>query len=105
MNQQTLSIILICAGALWGIFELFKRLPKDATPEPKVVKGDESPIVVEDPSELYYETPGVMFFLGLLNQIQQTEDERTKRHLIEAGKSYLENFSGEPTNDGNSPNT
>lgn len=103
MNQQTISIILICAGALWGVFELFKRMPKGEpapTPEP-----------VTDNAELHEgsleneiaETPGGYFFLNLLNQIELAEDDRTKRHLIEAGKSYLDGFISEPKNDGNSP--
>lgn len=100
MSQQTIAILLICAGALWGIFEIFRKFPK-SQPEPP--KEDQPPVYDTSDDGIINETPGAWFFINLLNQVQLAEDEKTKRHLIDAGKSYLDGFISEPTNGGNSP--
>lgn len=108
MNPQTIGILLICAGMLWGVFEIFRRIPngpdyKGPTvpkPEPEDLPPPMPEPVKPDPVET---VPGGVFFLNLLIQIDMAYDPEVRRHLIEAGKSALDSYSEPGAYDGDNP--
>lgn len=92
-DSSTIGILLIVAGALWGIWEIFKRLPK-------------SQLALENdtPSSPEEDLNGDYFFVALLGHIRK-EDGSVRQHLIDAGIAKLQSYNSDKPTDGNNPTT
>jgi hypothetical protein len=97
-DGNTIGILLIVAGALWGIWEIFKRLPKSQLAPEQDKQPEFEGIQVSDVSEEEY------FFIALLGHIRQAEGP-VKKHLIEAGIAKLQSYNSDKSTDGNNPTT
>lgn len=95
-DGNTIGILLIVAGALWGIWELFKRIPKSQIAQEELTVDVEE-IFVEQSQDDY-------FFIALLGHIRKAEGP-VKQHLIEAGIAKLKSYNSDTPTDGNNPTT
>lgn len=97
-DLNTIGILLIVAGALWGIWEIFKRLPKSQlAPEQQTLENDTPSLPEEDLN-------GDYFFVALLGHIRK-EDGSVRQHLIDAGIAKLQSYNSDKPTDGNNPTT
>lgn len=99
-DSNTIGILLIVAGALWGIWEVFKRLPKSqlAPEQPQHTIEKDTPVLTEE------DLNGDYFFVALLGHIRK-EDGSVKQHLIDAGIAKLKSYNSDKPTDGNNPTT
>ncbi len=100
-DGNTIGVLLIVAGALWGIWEVFKRLPKSQLAPATISK---IPIEKDVPVLTEEEMNGDYFFVALLGHIRKAEGP-VKQHLIDAGIAKLQSYNSDKSTDGNNPTT
>jgi hypothetical protein len=96
LDGNTIGILLIVVGLLWGLWEIFKKIPSPTNKAPTNDSIAETPI--EEITNNNW-----LFFMRLLDQIETSKGE-VRQHFIDAGVAKLQSYREPPSDGNNSPN-